>query len=132
MKPNGTQNVYGTPTSCSDLEAVFRSLKSELGLRPIYHHQEARADGHLFISVLAYQLVQTLRRQLKEKGIHESWSGLRETLSVQRRVTASFQRRDGRVLHVCARAPLPNPNSRPCYEALDLDPTPGETKTLIV
>ncbi|MDN5939417.1 MAG: hypothetical protein L0H83_12255, partial [Salinisphaera sp.] len=29
----------------------FRSLKSELGLRPIYHHKQIRADGHLFITV---------------------------------------------------------------------------------
>ena len=33
----------------TDLEAVFRSLKSELGLRPVFHHKEERADGHLFI-----------------------------------------------------------------------------------
>jgi transposase len=37
----------------TDLEAVFRSLKSELGLRPVFHHKEERADGHLFITVLA-------------------------------------------------------------------------------
>jgi transposase len=37
----------------TDLEAVFRSFKSELGLRPIFHHKEVRADGHLFITVLA-------------------------------------------------------------------------------
>ena len=32
------------------------ALKSELGLRPIYHHKPIRADGHLFITVIAYQL----------------------------------------------------------------------------
>ena len=31
----------------TDLEAVFRSLKSELGLRPVYHRTEGRVDGHL-------------------------------------------------------------------------------------
>jgi hypothetical protein len=39
----------------TDLEAAFRSLKSELGFRPVYHHKEERVDGHLFITVLAYQ-----------------------------------------------------------------------------
>jgi len=33
--------------------AVFRSFKSELGLRPVFHHKEIRVDGHLFITVLA-------------------------------------------------------------------------------
>ncbi len=37
----------------TDLEAVFRSLKSELGLRPVHHQRTARVEGHLFISVPA-------------------------------------------------------------------------------
>ena len=35
--------------------------KSELGLRPIYHQKQERSNGHLFITVLAYQLVQVIR-----------------------------------------------------------------------
>ncbi|HUM08605.1 MAG TPA: hypothetical protein VLT37_06995, partial [Acidocella sp.] len=54
------KNALGR-TLTTDLEAVFRSLKSELGLRPIYHSKEARTEGHLFITVLAYQCVQLLR-----------------------------------------------------------------------
>ena len=55
----------------TDLEAVLRSLKSELGLRPIYHSKEVRTDGHLFITILAFQFVQFLRTHLKTQGIHE-------------------------------------------------------------
>ena len=65
--------LWHTYTMLTDLEAVFRSLKSELGLRPIHHHKDARVDGHLFIAVLAYHLVHTLRIQLKAQGIHLSW-----------------------------------------------------------
>ena len=53
--------LWRTSTTLTDVEAVFRSLKSELGLRPIYHRKPARADGHLFITVIAYQLVQVIR-----------------------------------------------------------------------
>ena len=42
--------------------------------------------------------------QLKRAGIHKSWSGLRTTLSNQRRVTASMRRKDGRTVRVCATA----------------------------
>jgi hypothetical protein len=84
----------------ADLEALFPGLKGGLGLRPIFHSQEERSDGHLFISVLAYQFVQAIRQRLKVLGIHTSWAGLREVLSVQRRVTASFTQKDGRTLHV--------------------------------
>ena len=48
--------LWRTYTTLTDVEAVFRSLKSELGLRPIYHRKPRRADGHLFITVIAYQL----------------------------------------------------------------------------
>jgi transposase len=37
----------------TNLEAVFRSLKTDLGLRPVHHHIERRVEAHLFISVLA-------------------------------------------------------------------------------
>ncbi len=50
--------LWRTYTTLTDVEAVFRSLKSELGLRPIYHHyhhKPRRADGHLFLTVIAYQ-----------------------------------------------------------------------------
>jgi hypothetical protein len=46
--------------------------------------------------VLAYQCVQLIRSQLNAKGIDQSWASLRETLSVQRRVTARFTQREGR------------------------------------
>ncbi|MGH8550380.1 MAG: hypothetical protein ACRERU_17635 [Methylococcales bacterium] len=111
----------------TDLEAVFRSLQSELGLRPIFHSKESRTDGHLFISVLAYQCVQLIRRQLKAKGIDTRWAELRETLSVQRRVTVSFTRKDGRTLQV-RKATQPEGILRTIYHILGLDPLPGATK----
>jgi len=94
------ERLWRTYTMLTDLESVFRSLKSELGLRPVFHSKEERSDGHLFITVLAYQCVQVLRTQLKEAGIHASWSSLRQILSVQCRVTASLRRKDGRAIHV--------------------------------
>ncbi|HLE88402.1 MAG TPA: hypothetical protein VI727_12155 [Candidatus Brocadiaceae bacterium] len=39
------------------VERVFRNLKSDLGLRPIYHQKERRVDAHIFISVLAYHVL---------------------------------------------------------------------------
>jgi len=95
--------LWRTYTMLTDLEAVFRGLKSDLGLRPVFHHTE----GHLFITVLAYQLVQAIRRMLLAQGDHLSWSGLRAILAVQQRVTATFRLRDGRTC-MCARRAWPN------------------------
>ena len=110
----------------TDLEAVFRGLKSELGLRPVFHHKEVRAEGHLFITVLAYQLVQAIRHklQLKGEGGNLSWTGLREIFCAQHRITATFRQRDGRTLHV-RKATVAEPALRRIYDALEINPVPG-------
>jgi transposase len=123
--------LWRTYTMLTDLEAVIRSLKSELGLRPVFHHQVDRVDGHLFITVLAYQFVQITRRQLKHQGIPDRWSTLRDTLAGQCRVTATFRRADGRVLHV-RKATRAEPAQRAIYQALSLNPAPGGITKMIV
>lgn len=123
--------LWHTYTMLTDLEAVFRCLKSELGLRPVFHHKEHRAEGHLFITILAYQAVQALRRKLKERGVTTSWAGLREILSVQQRVTASFGQRDGRTLHV-RKATVAELKLKNIYDALDLSTVPGGIRKMVV
>lgn len=108
----------------TDLESVFRSLKSELGLRPVFHSKEIRSDGRLFITVLAYQCVPVLRTKLKASGINESWNAVRKTLSVQRRVTASLRRKDGRTVHV-RKSTVAEPQAMAVYEALGITASPG-------
>ena len=93
-------------------------------LRPVFHHTGDRAEGHLFITVLAYQMVQIIRRKLAAKGDHLSWSGLRAILTVQQRVTATFRQRDGHTLHV-RKATVAEPDLRQIYDALQIDPAPG-------
>lgn len=123
--------LWQTYTMLTDLEAVFRSLKSELGLRPVFHSKEERTEGHLFITVLAYQAVQAIRRSLKEHGITLSWTSLRKILSVQQRVTATFRQRDGRTLHV-RKATVAEPELKKIYDALRISASPGGVKKLIV
>jgi len=48
----------------TQIESVFRSLKSQLGIRPIYHQLEHRADAHVLIAFLAYCLQVTLKNRL--------------------------------------------------------------------
>jgi transposase len=122
--------LWQTYTMLTDLEAVFRSLKSELGLRPIYHQKEDRAEGHLFITVLAYQVVQVLRGKLKAHGIHESWASLRKIFAGQFRVTATFRQRDGRTLHV-RKTTVAEPKLKRFYDALDLSASPVGVRKLV-
>lgn len=79
--------LWQTYLMLTEIEATFRSLKTELGLRPVYHQKEERVTGHLFITLLAYHLVHTLRHQLKLHGIHLSWDSIRTLMATQQRVT---------------------------------------------
>jgi hypothetical protein len=124
------ETLWRTYTLLTDLEGVFRSLKSELGLRPIHHSREDRVVGHLFLTVLAYQFVQFIRRELKSQGIQGSWSSLRTTLSIQRRVTVTFTQRDGRTLNV-RKTSRPEPELARLYRALGLPETPGGIRKFI-
>ena len=125
------QTLWRTYTMLTDLEAVFRSLKSELGLRPIFHRKQNRSDGHLFITVLAYQLVQIIRRRLAGFGETASWTTLRRILQGLHRVTATFRRKDGRTLHV-RKATRAEPHQLTIYNVLGLNPAPGGIKKLTV
>ena len=79
------------------VEHAFRDLKSELGFRPIYHQKESRTDGHLFISVLAYHLLNTIELTLKTKGINKSFKTVKDELSTHQRCTVSMKDEDGKV-----------------------------------
>lgn len=123
--------LWRTYTMLTDLEAVFRCLKSELGLRPVYHHNTDRVSGHLFISVLAYHLVHTIRFQLKACNIHLGWEGLRRELAGQDRVTVELKRADGKTLHI-RKSTRPEPRQQVIYDALGVSDRPGKTEKAIV
>lgn len=53
----------------NDIEDAFRALKTDLELHPIYHQTTDRISGHIFISVLAYYILHTVRYQLMKHGI---------------------------------------------------------------
>ena len=125
------ETLWRTYTTLTDVEAVFRSLKSELGLRPIFHQTQARSEGHLFISVVAYQLVQTIRKRLAVQGEHRSWTSLRDILEGQQRVTATFRRKDGRTLHV-RKATRAEQSQESICKALGVDPAPGGVRKMVV
>ena len=125
------QRLWKTYTMLTDLEAVFRSLKGELGLRPNYHRKEVRIEGHLFITLLAYHLVHTLRLQLKSQGIHDCWETIRQTMENQQRITVSLKREDGKTIHI-RKTTQAEPHQKVIYDALGISPSPGKTQQSIV
>jgi transposase len=123
--------LWRTYTMLTDLEGVFRSLKSELGLRPIYHHKEERVNGHIFITLIAYHLVQTLRVQLKTEDCHDSWQTIRQKVENQQRITVTLQREDGKTIHL-RKATKAEPQQSDLYKMLGISEQPGGIKKTLI
>ena len=125
------ERLWETYITLTEIEATFRSLKSELGLRPIYHQKEDRVAGHLFITVLAYHLVHTIRYQLKLKDITLSWESIRKVMSTQQRIRVSMPTNENQMIHV-RMTTKPEVEQRIIYQALGISSDPiGAYKTII-
>lgn len=128
LRTNHTQldesTLWNTYIMLTDLEAVFRSMKSELGLRPIHHQITRRVTGHLFITLLAYHLVHIIRTKLKQHNIHLSWDGIKRQLEGQIRSTTSLKCENGDMLHV-RKSTAPEPRQREIFDLLKLSHYPG-------
>ena len=114
--------IWETYMMLSRVESAFRSLKSSLGLRPNFHQIEARADAHLFISVLAYHLLHTIEYKLRQCGDHRCWASIREILSTHQRLSIEYNVKEHhqiqrRHLRLCSQ---PEPEHRQIYQRLNL------------
>ena len=56
--------IYNT---IREIEATFRTLKTDLDLRPVFHKTDEASMAHLHLGLLAYWVVNTIRYQLKQK-----------------------------------------------------------------
>lgn len=86
--------------SLTMIEASFRSMKSDLGLRPIYHQNDVNSEAHLYITVIAYHFVTSILKQLQNNNINMTWNSIRNILSSQKRVTTTFNTKEGEIINV--------------------------------
>ena len=93
----------------TQIESVFRSLKSELGIRPIYHQLEHRADAHVLIAFLAYCLQVTLKNRLLIHAPGLTPSSVLEKMATIQMVEVWIPMLDGRWL-VLPRHTQPEPD----------------------
>jgi len=56
----------------TEAETAFRVHKSDLGLRPIWHHKEGRVQAHIFVCFLAYAMWKTLEKWQERAGLGNS------------------------------------------------------------
>lgn len=121
------QNIWSIYVMLTQLEDAFRTLKSELLLRPVFHQKQIRSDAHIFITLLAYHLLHSIRTCLKQQGINMSWRQLRDRMSTHCRLTNRITTSDKQVLFIrtCSE---PEDFHKTIYDALRLDHVPSKTK----
>ena len=98
-------------------EAAFRTLKSPLKERPIFHHKEGRVEAHIFLCVLAYHLLISIEKTLLDAGVHTSWATVRETLKTHQINTIVLPTDGGLILRI-RQGSTPEPVHREIYHKL--------------
>lgn len=82
----------------TQIEAAFRTMKSELGIRPIYHQLEHRVEAHILIAFLAYCLTVTLKNRLQALAPGLTPKAVLETLAAIQMLDVWLPTTDGRWL----------------------------------
>jgi hypothetical protein len=85
------------------VEEAFRTLKGDLGLRPIYHQRPDRVEAHLFVAFLAYCLSITLRQQLRKVAGGLMPRSVFEKLAIVQMLDVVVPTTDGRELFLVRR-----------------------------
>ena len=82
----------------TEIEAVFRALKSDLAIRPIYHQKDSRIEAHIFVSFLAYCLYITLGQRLRTLAPGLTPRAVLEKMAAIQMVDVWVPTTDGRLL----------------------------------
>jgi transposase len=117
LKAEEIWRMYMTLTR---VESSFKSIKTDLGTRPIYHQLAHRTSGHLFISVLAYHLLISMEYRLRRKGSDISWKTARNILSTHQRQTVMMTNDKSEIIHVRVTG-TPESAHREIYQALEVN-----------
>jgi CRISPR/Cas system CMR-associated protein Cmr5 small subunit len=117
LKTEEQSTVWQIYNSIREIESSFRSLKTELNLRPVYHKNDDATVAHLHLGLLAYWVVNTVRYQLKQKGINHSWSEILRITNTQKVVTTSGQNTFDEIIYI-RKCTEPNEKVKQIYNAL--------------
>ena len=114
LPPDEAWRIYSLLTRA---ESAFRTMKSPLAERPIFHHLEHRAETHIFLCVLAFHLVVAIEKTLRDAGLWTSWATVRQTLRKHQIGTIVLPAQNGWTLRI-RRDSRPNPEIADLYNRL--------------
>jgi hypothetical protein len=121
-------NIYNT---IREIESSFRTLKTDLDLRPIYHKSDAGTMAHLHLGILAYWIVNTVRCKLKAYGINSHWPEIVRIGNTQKIITTEGTNIAGTTIQV-RKCTEPNSKLKELQDILKLKPRPFSKRKSVV
>ncbi len=94
------EEIWYNYMTLTRVEAAFQDLKSELGMRPIYHQKEERTKAHLFLGVLAYHLLVGIENILQQNNDNREWKTIKSVLSTHIRTTVILMGDDKKIYNI--------------------------------
>ena len=74
------EDLWRTYIQLTEAEAAFRIHKSDLSIRPVWHHKADRVQAHILVCFLAYVLWKTLEQWQQRAGLGNSTRTILEEL----------------------------------------------------
>jgi transposase len=94
------QTIWHLYITLTRVESGFKALKSNLGLRPVFHHREDRCESHIFITILAYRLLHHIEYKLRSAGETKSWTTIKRLLRTHAYTTISLTSQNHTRIHL--------------------------------
>lgn len=131
LKDKDEATIWRIYNALREIETTFRTLKTDLDLRPIYHKNDDATMAHLNLGLLAYWVVNTIRHQLKIKKIKHDWSEIIRISNTQKMVKSSVinSEEDKIVIIKCSE---PTEKLMEIYSALKYKSIPFRMKKFVV
>ena len=131
LKDKDEATIWKIYNSLREVESTFRTLKTDLDLRPIYHKNDNATMAHLHLGLLAYWIVNTIRHQLKAKNINHDWKEILRISSTQKLVTTSIIDDLENTIFI-KKCSEPNSKLQEIYQALKYKSRPFKLKKFVV
>lgn len=125
------QTQWAIYNTIREIESSFRTLKTDLDLRPIYHKTDQASMAHLHLGLLAYTVVNTIRHQLKQKNINDEWRNITRIMNTQKMVTTTMVDQYGQLIKI-RQCSEPTNQVQTIYSALNYKSKPFARKKSVV
>lgn len=128
LDENEIWNIYNTLT---EVESTFRTLKTDLSLRPIHHQKDNHSQAHIFLGIVAYMVVATIRYRLKANNINYDWKNIVRIMNTQKMVSSTMNDKENNLIITkkCSKA---SANANEIYQAMGYKKAPFNLKKFVL